>query len=446
MGICSKPMLQGVAAVIALQLVVIVIAFFKGIHDAYIPLMAPVTLLCLAIIGIAIFTDGSISFALVWVVLAKLGVLLQVLLVPNVYPQMRVLLVLAFISIILTPMMLHYLEGIPQQRTKWVLIGCFGLIVICYVALALFGIRVGNIARWVNIGGMSIQITEIVRFVVLVMFALVLCDRTVACKTRYFKAMGIMIVCVLFFILVSELGTLMVLGITFVILCALFLPMKFTLINIGFMTAALLVGVLIFHMVLERNFLTDNALVLGSVNRVHSRVATFLDPSLDPWGYGFQSSQARLAIAVGGLTGSSISVNVPVLSSDFAFVGLLLHLGGITGLITIVLYSALLIEGVRITCSQKECSFKQVICAGFIWSTVVQAGLIIGGTTGFLPLTGIPLPFLSQGGTYLLITNAKMGYLLFASSNISIRYPTFGGRKYEKITRKHPIPATTNTH
>jgi len=439
-------MLYGTAIVMALQVIIIGIAFFKGAQEAYMPLMTPVMLLSTALVGIAVYAGGSLRFAGVWVVLLQIGVLLQILLLPGAYQQIRVLVLLAIVIVPLASWFLELAEGIIATKGKWVFYGGFAVMTLSYVILALFGSGVGGITRWVIIGGVSIQITEVVRLVGILMIALALYDKTTESNKRYLKSVAVMAASLLFFLLVSELGTLIVLGATFLVMCFLFLPLRFTFINLALISVVLLAGAILFFIVLGGNMFTDSTFIVRTVHRVNSRISVFLDPSIEPLGIGYQASQARLAIALGGLFGSSYRVHVPVIASDYAFVGLLLKMGGITGIIVIVAFSALLSEGAGIICKQVDGGFKQAVCTGFIWSIIIQAGLIIGGSTGFLPLTGIPVPFLSHGGTYFLILNAMMGYLLMSSCRSQIKYPSLGGRRHEKISRINPVLAPTNTN
>ncbi|HZV51532.1 MAG TPA: putative lipid II flippase FtsW [Candidatus Dormibacteraeota bacterium] len=147
------------------------------------------------------------------------------------------------------------------------------------------------------------------------------------------------------------------------------------------------------------------------------RINVFLHPFKDPLGTGFQSSQALIGLGSGGLTGVGLGQSVekyfwlPEADTDFIFA----IIGEETGLVgtTLVLlaFVILAVRGYRIALRAPD-RFGVMVAAAITTWVSFQAMLNMGTVTDTLPITGVPLPFISYGGTALAITMAAMGILL----------------------------------
>lgn len=150
---------------------------------------------------------------------------------------------------------------------------------------------------------------------------------------------------------------------------------------------------------------------------VQTRVNMWLDPWSDASGGGYQIVQSLYSLADGGLTGTGIGKGmatlIPVVSSDFIFSAIAEETGllGASGLL--MLY---LLFGVRgfATAARAKSDTSAFAAVGLTSAVVFQAFLIVGGVTKLLPLTGVTLPFVSQGGTSLLACFIIVGLLLRA--------------------------------
>jgi cell division protein FtsW len=153
---------------------------------------------------------------------------------------------------------------------------------------------------------------------------------------------------------------------------------------------------------------------------VMERLTTFLDPEADPLGSGYQIQQSLIAIASGGVAGRGFGQSIQkfeylpeaigdsifaVYAEEFGFLGTSLL---IVGLVSLAL------RGYK-TASQAEDIFGTLLVTGFITVIIAQAFLNIAAMTGMAPLSGLPLPFISHGGTALMATLASLGIVLNVS-------------------------------
>lgn len=150
-------------------------------------------------------------------------------------------------------------------------------------------------------------------------------------------------------------------------------------------------------------------------DHVQIRVDTWLDPFKDATGDGYQLVQAIFSIADGGLFGVGIdngmSDQIPIVESDFIFAAIAEETGllGAAGLL--LLYLCFAIRGL-VTAARAKSDVSSFIAVGLTASIILQAFIIVGGVTRLIPLTGLTLPFVSQGGSSLLASFIAIGFLL----------------------------------
>jgi cell division protein FtsW (lipid II flippase) len=152
-------------------------------------------------------------------------------------------------------------------------------------------------------------------------------------------------------------------------------------------------------------------------------VALRIDAWVNPWpevtGRAFQIAQSLYAIAAGGVTGQGVGQGfpyyIPVVHSDFAFAAIAEE-WGLVGSLSVVLAFVLLIQrGIRIATDVRR-SFHAYLALGVSMLLATQSFLIMAGVTKLLPLTGVTLPFISYGGSSLLISSVMLGLLLWLST------------------------------
>ena len=156
---------------------------------------------------------------------------------------------------------------------------------------------------------------------------------------------------------------------------------------------------------------------------VQQRIQVWLDPWADPLGDGFQLIQALHAFARGGLLGTGLGaglpaidgrVPIPAVHTDFPLAAIGEELG-MTGVVAVLAAYLVIVErGLRIAASSRD-DFRSLLAAGLALVVGVQAAIIAGGNLKLIPLTGITLPFISYGGSSLLVNALVVGMLLALS-------------------------------
>ena len=148
-----------------------------------------------------------------------------------------------------------------------------------------------------------------------------------------------------------------------------------------------------------------------------ARVLSFLDPGSDPTGVGYQSLQALHAITSGGWSGVGLGASyakwgfLPYAHSDFIFAIVAEELGLIGSAATLILFIVLGVAGMR-AASRAPDRFGMLLAVGITTWVIVQALLNLGAVMAVLPITGVTLPFLSLGGSSLVVTLTSMGIVM----------------------------------
>ena len=147
------------------------------------------------------------------------------------------------------------------------------------------------------------------------------------------------------------------------------------------------------------------------------RILAFLNPYADPRGTGFHIIQSLIAVSTGGLTGLGLMEGkqklfyLPEPHTDFIFAVTAEELGLIGALFVVVLFAIFLWRGTR-TAIRTNDLFGRFLAVGITSMVVLQAFINISVVLGMMPTKGIPLPFVSYGGSSLFITLACVGVLL----------------------------------
>ncbi|MFA6512104.1 MAG: putative lipid II flippase FtsW [Patescibacteria group bacterium] len=257
-------------------------------------------------------------------------------------------------------------------------------------------------SRWIQIGGFTFQPTEIAKLTFILYLAAWLQARQKHMGTIASGLVPFLIFLGILALLVMaqpDLGTMIIIGITAILVYFLAgAPWRHIGAVFGLSAASFAI------------------LVLIAPYRA-ARLNVFLNPELDPQGIGYHINQALLAIGSGGIFGLGLGHSrqkfnyLPEASGDSIFAVIAEELGLIFGLVILGLFVFFFIRGMGIARSAKD-PFARYVAAGItIWLSV-QAMINIGAISGLLPLTGIPLPFISLGGTALIVSLGAVGILL----------------------------------
>jgi len=140
---------------------------------------------------------------------------------------------------------------------------------------------------------------------------------------------------------------------------------------------------------------------------------------IDPWFKSdsnfYQISQAWIAMSSGGITGTGLGSgtphHIPLGHSDFVFASIVTEWGYIGGIAVIILLATLIYRIFRSTALLPRHSFSALLNTGIVLLFLIQTIVNIGGVLHILPLTGVPLIFISYGGSAMLLTYLSMGYV-----------------------------------
>jgi rod shape determining protein RodA len=148
------------------------------------------------------------------------------------------------------------------------------------------------------------------------------------------------------------------------------------------------------------------------------RFAAFANPALDPAGVGYNTNQARIAIGSGGLSGQGLFHGsqtagqfVPEQHTDFVFTVAGEELGFVGGALIIVLFGVVLWRGCRIATGASDL-YGTIVAGGIVTWLAFQSFQNMGMALGIMPVTGLPLPFLSYGGSSMFAVWIGVGLLL----------------------------------
>jgi rod shape determining protein RodA len=270
--------------------------------------------------------------------------------------------------------------------------------------------QAGSAARWVVVGGFQFQFSELAKIIMVVVFAAYLANRQPKIKSPW-TIIGALIILVPPWVLVMmqpDLGTSLVLVAT---ITGLLFMSGASLFWLGTLAAAVVAAI---------PFVWNNMR-----DYQQARLLTMLDPGADPNGAGFQIIQAQKAIEAGGVAGKGLTngnVPLPVSTTDFVWGVLAEELGFIGGMVVLLLF-ALLIWRVLVCAWRANDPFAMLIGAGIatmlFFQVFVNVGMVIGLKP--IPVTGIPLPFISYGGASLVSLAAGLGTL--QSTNLRREMP-----------------------
>ena len=171
-------------------------------------------------------------------------------------------------------------------------------------------------------------------------------------------------------------------------------------------------------------FLLGSAACYALFGHVRLRVAIWLNPWLEPQGRSYQIAQALYSLGSGGILGAGLGrgypLYVPAVHTDFPFVAFAEEAGLAGALALLLLYALLVTRGLQLALLA-QLPFNRLLATGLTAVLGLQTMVIIGGNLRVIPLTGVTLPFISYGGSSLLVNFAILGVLLRLSHEEAVR-------------------------
>lgn len=193
-------------------------------------------------------------------------------------------------------------------------------------------------------------------------------------------------------------------------------------------------GARMFHL-LTMGVVSGSVLYFYARSEVYrmNRITGFMDPFADPSGTGYQLIQSYIAMAHGGITGAGFGQSVqklfylPEAHTDFILAVVAEELGLFGVLFVFLCLGTIVVRGIVIG-TRAASPFGSLLAFGISFQIALQVCFNVGAISGLLPITGIPLPFMSYGGSSLLVTAISLGIL----ANIA-RYPKKKASKQEQL-------------
>jgi len=294
-------------------------------------------------------------------------------------------------------------RNLRQPMVIWSIVGFVGVALV----LVLFMPARNGSHRWFSVGGITLQPSELAKLAV-ILFTAALLER------RMHR--------------VDDVGySLVPIGITTGLVCAL------VLLQPDFGTALMIlaiVAVMVFAAGLSYRYIAGAAVVMLPVIAGvllaapyrRQRLLSFLNPEADPQGIGYQAIQSKIAIGKGGLIGEGVMDStqklfyLPEPHTDFIFAVIGEELGLIGATVIVLCFCVIAWRGFRAAVLAPD-RFGAFLAVGLTTMVVLQAFFNISVVLGLVPNKGIPLPFVSAGGSSLLISLMGMGILLNVSQH-----------------------------
>ncbi len=282
-------------------------------------------------------------------------------------------------------------------------IGLYVLAVLMLAAVLVIGNAAYGSTRWFNFAGQQIQASEIAKVLTIVALARYLADRQAQMQDiRVFLVSLAMAAFPAALVMMEpDMGTAIVFGAVWLGMVLMAgAPVRYVMTFLGLVVSLVPFGALA---------------VMGDYQR--ERFATWIDPNSDPLGGGFNILQSEIGIGSGGIFGKGLTHGtqtqldfLQTSTTDYIFSVLGEELGLVGALLLFALFIVLLFRGIRAARVAQD-QFGRLLATGIVIMMLFQVFINVAVNVRLLPVTGIPLPFVSQGGSSLIMLFAALGLL-----------------------------------
>ena len=326
---------------------------------------------------------------------------------PYYYLFRQIAWVILGLCLLLAAMRIDY-RYLKQPIVVWTLLGG-SLAALC--AVKLVGPEINGAQRWFAIGGIGVQPSELAKVAVIVFTAAILEHRMKRIDEVSYSLVPIAMV-------VGAIGVL-------------------TVLQPDYGTAAMvvvIVAAMVFTAGLSYRYIVGLAVIVGPLLYLvlvwapyrRERLVTFLDPWADPFGSGFQIIQSLIAVGTGGVFGQGIMAGVqklfylPYPHTDFIYAVIAEETGLVGASFFLVCFLVIACRGLRVSMLAPD-RFGSLLALGLTMMVSLQAFMNISVVLSLMPTTGYPLPFVSAGGSSMMVSLLAMGVLLNISQQASAR-------------------------
>lgn len=303
--------------------------------------------------------------------------------------------------------MMIAVAGLPPRMLKRLALPVYTVGMLLLVAVLLAGVSVKGAQRWLELGPVRIQPAEIMKLGVPLMLAWYFDRREGAVRRMDFAVVALLVLApVALIVRQPDLGTAMlVLAAGFFVIFFAGLPWSWLIGMVVGMMALLPVAWTVMH------------------DYQRNRILTLVDPMSDPLGKGFHTLQAMIAIGSGGVFGKGWMQGtqthlefIPERTSDFIFAVYSEEFGLIGNLVLLLVFVVLVGRALQIA-SQAATPFTRLLAASIAMILFTYTFVNMAMVSGILPVVGVPLPFISYGGTALVTLGMACGMLMCVQSH-----------------------------
>lgn len=347
--------------------------------------------------------------------LSGIGITFVSRLAPSLAVNQLLILFVSIFLMIATLVAVKNLDIVKRYKYTFGLIGIIMLLV-----PMVFGIEIYGSKLWLKIGSFTIQPGEFAKIAIVLFLAGYLSENRELLSIADKQIMGVSVprlrllaplfivwgVCLLVVVFERDLGSALLFYTIFIMMLYVATG-RWSYVIVGF----LLLGI-------------GAVGAYSALSHVQVRFDMWVDPFQDPTGRGMQICQSLFSLADGGLVGTGIGKGmptyIPVVESDFIFSAIGEEMGLLGGSAVLLLYMLFAVRALT-TAARAKSDLTSFICVGLTAAISFQAFLIVGGVTKLIPLTGVTLPFMSQGGSSLLASFIIVGLLLRAGDEATGR-------------------------
>ncbi len=313
-----------------------------------------------------------------------------------------------------------------KKMAPWLIVGAGVSSLLLLIPGARFNDPINGATRWIQLGPLSFQPAELIKFAVMINVALWLTKQSEAGKINDMKetikpyALGLLGVAIILMIAQKDMGSTMVVA-------AMMLAMIY------------IAGLKTHYLGMVAGAFLSTA-VVASIVQPHrvARILTFLHPEQDALGQGYHISQALIAVGSGGVVGQGLGRSVqafgylPEAANDSIFAVVAEKFGFVGSVLLIALFGALLFKMISII-ERTPDMFNRLVATSIMAWIASHILINIGAMLSLMPLKGITLPFISYGGSSLLFTMAALGVMLQISRFTvpKARMSSFNGGAHE---------------
>jgi len=292
--------------------------------------------------------------------------------------------------------------------------------IVLLILVLLFGSYGGGAQRWLNLGFIKFQPSEMMKIIVPIAIASILSQKTLPPRAFpvIISLLGIAIV-MLLIAKQPDLGTALLIGASGIYVL-FFSGFRIRLLKNAWFNLGLILGVLGGLLYLAWNYLL--------ISYQKNRILTLFNPESDPLGSGYHILQSKIAIGSGGLTGKGITHGsqsrldfVPEQSTDFIFSVLAEEMGFIGFILLLLIYSLIIYRCFNLSLRCED-NFSRLLGASLTFVLFTYIFVNMGMVSGLLPVVGIPLPLISYGGSSLMTLMASFGIIMSIHKHKSPRY------------------------